>query len=230
MYEILENNEYPDIISWTDDGKAIVIHNQERFTNELYPSKLGSSCQTASWKNIHRCLNYYGFKWKGKVNQISHKDFQRGRNQATRKYGKVEAQILWTQCELCEKWHELPSFLLEKNLPKEFHCSMNFWNREYSSCEEQSEEGATDDVNGEYGTSNDQDEEEDNGESGDEENENGLENQVVDAEVDDMEIEGTTDDEEYLEEQALTKFPYTTFPNQVSSKFDFHLLQLFSFF
>ncbi|GFH47109.1 hypothetical protein CTEN210_03583 [Chaetoceros tenuissimus] len=165
-------------------------------------------------------MNRHGFKWKGKkVNQFSHKDFQRGRNQATRKSRTVEAQILWTQCELCRKWHELPSFLKEKNLPKEFHCSMNFWNSEYSKCDaeerarEGAREGAIEDDNREDDTSegqDEEDEEEDTGNSQGEENEDVIGNQMVDEEVDKRDIEETADDEEEAEEQILT-----TLPNQL---------------
>ncbi|TRY51564.1 Uncharacterized protein CTYZ_00003326 [Cryptosporidium tyzzeri] len=41
----------------------------------------------------------------------------------------------WAQCELCKKWRKLPLGMNPNTLPEEWVCTMNTWDKLYSSCD-----------------------------------------------------------------------------------------------
>ncbi|KAH8583941.1 CW-type Zinc Finger family [Cryptosporidium sp. chipmunk genotype I] len=41
----------------------------------------------------------------------------------------------WAQCELCKKWRKLPFGMNPNTLPEEWVCTMNTWDKLYSSCD-----------------------------------------------------------------------------------------------
>ena len=55
---ILDKVQYRSAISWQDDGKSFIIHDQATFENEIMPSYF----KTSRWKSFQKQLNIYGFK------------------------------------------------------------------------------------------------------------------------------------------------------------------------
>ncbi|KAM3139419.1 hypothetical protein pb186bvf_008444 [Paramecium bursaria] len=76
-YDILENPEYRDIISWTEDGLAFVVRN----VNELAEKVLPNHFKHNNYASFVRQLNMYDFhkiKNDGGENEFRHRFFQRG--------------------------------------------------------------------------------------------------------------------------------------------------------
>ena len=40
----------------------------------------------------------------------------------------------WVQCDICQKWSELPEHMNPADLPHKWDCSMNTWNLNNSWC------------------------------------------------------------------------------------------------
>lgn len=43
-------------------------------------------------------------------------------------------QTAWVECERCKKWRKLPDFVDPEQLPEQWYCEMNVWDRERSTC------------------------------------------------------------------------------------------------
>ncbi|CAD8123074.1 unnamed protein product [Paramecium sonneborni] len=76
-YDILENPDYNDIISWNEEGTAFVVKN----VNELAEKVLPNHFKHNNYASFVRQLNMYDFhkmKNEGGDNEFRHKYFQRG--------------------------------------------------------------------------------------------------------------------------------------------------------
>ena len=74
LYQILENDEYKDIIHWGDDGKYFVVKNLHDFTENILPKYYKHN----NYSSFIRQLNMYDFhKRKSSLNEhiFEHKNF-----------------------------------------------------------------------------------------------------------------------------------------------------------
>ena len=78
LYNILENDEYKNIISWSEDGNNFVIHNTHSFSQNILPQYFKHN----NYSSFIRQLNMYNFH-KQKTGQNAHifhnKNFIRNR-------------------------------------------------------------------------------------------------------------------------------------------------------
>ena len=78
LYQILENKEYKDIISWGDDGKYFIVKNLHDFTENILPKYYKHN----NYSSFIRQLNMYDFhKRKGNPNEniFEHNNFIKDR-------------------------------------------------------------------------------------------------------------------------------------------------------
>ena len=78
LYQILENEDYKDIIEWGDDGKYFVVKNLHYFTENILPKYFKHN----NYSSFIRQLNMYDFhKRKGNTNEniFEHVNFIKGR-------------------------------------------------------------------------------------------------------------------------------------------------------
>ena len=78
LYQILENNEYKDIIEWSNDGKYFIVKNLHDFTENILPKYYKHN----NYSSFIRQLNMYDFhKRKGNPNEniFEHKNFIKDR-------------------------------------------------------------------------------------------------------------------------------------------------------
>ena len=74
LYQILENDEYKDIIHWGDDGKYFIVKNLHDFTENILPKYYKHN----NYSSFIRQLNMYDFhKRKSNPNEhiFEHKNF-----------------------------------------------------------------------------------------------------------------------------------------------------------
>ena len=74
LYQILEQDEYPSIISWCLDSDNFIIYNRAKFQDELMPEYF----QSSNWQSFLKQLNIYGFRRATKGRDLTvyyHKDF-----------------------------------------------------------------------------------------------------------------------------------------------------------
>ena len=74
LYQILENEEYKDIIHWSDDGKYFIVKNLHDFTENILPKYYKHN----NYSSFIRQLNMYDFhKKKSSPNEhiFEHKNF-----------------------------------------------------------------------------------------------------------------------------------------------------------
>ncbi|CAI5286266.1 ASB_HP2_G0025780.mRNA.1.CDS.1 [Saccharomyces cerevisiae] len=57
LFRILENNEYPDIVTWTENGKSFVVLDTGKFTTHILPNHFKHS----NFASFVRQLNKYDF-------------------------------------------------------------------------------------------------------------------------------------------------------------------------
>lgn len=57
LVNILDQNAFQDVISWTDQGNSFVIHKLKDFSEEILPSWF----KHKNFASFHRQLNLYGF-------------------------------------------------------------------------------------------------------------------------------------------------------------------------
>lgn len=55
LHLLLQQNKDASIVSWMPDGKSFLIHNKDRFSNELLPEFFG----TTNFKTFQRNLNLW---------------------------------------------------------------------------------------------------------------------------------------------------------------------------
>jgi len=78
LYQILENEDYKDIIHWTEDGKYFIISNLHDFTEQILPKYYKHN----NYSSFIRQLNMYDFhKKKSDQNEhvFHHQNFIRNR-------------------------------------------------------------------------------------------------------------------------------------------------------
>ena len=74
LYNILEQDEYPSVISWCLDSHNFIIYDRAKFEDELMPHYF----QSSSWQSFLKQLNVYGFRRALKGRDLTvyyHKDF-----------------------------------------------------------------------------------------------------------------------------------------------------------
>ena len=74
LYNILEQDEHPSIISWCLDSRNFIIYNRAKFEDELMPQYF----QSSNWLSFLKQLNVYGFRRALKDRNLTvycHKDF-----------------------------------------------------------------------------------------------------------------------------------------------------------
>ena len=74
LYSILEQDEYPSIISWCLDSDNFIFYNRGKFQDEVMPQYF----QSSSWQSFLKQLNVYGFRRATKSRDLTvyyHKDF-----------------------------------------------------------------------------------------------------------------------------------------------------------
>ena len=74
LYQILGNDEYKDIIHWSDDGKYFIVKNLHDFTENILPKYYKHN----NYSSFIRQLNMYDFhKRKSSPNEhiFEHKNF-----------------------------------------------------------------------------------------------------------------------------------------------------------
>ncbi|KAG7363726.1 HSF-type DNA-binding protein [Nitzschia inconspicua] len=77
LHMLLERTDAASVISWMPDGKSFLIHDKDRFSQELLPEFFG----TTNFKTFQRNLNLWGFTRISKgpnKDQTSHPLFLRG--------------------------------------------------------------------------------------------------------------------------------------------------------
>ena len=80
LYQILENEEYKDIIHWSKDGNYFIIHNLHDFTENILPKYYKHN----NYSSFTRQLNMYDFhKRKSSPNEhiFEHKNFIKGKKE-----------------------------------------------------------------------------------------------------------------------------------------------------
>ena len=71
LYNLLNVNEFPDIISWIGGGNSFSIHNRSAFISILLPRRFGG----VKFNSFLRQLNMYGFKRDFECRRCSHPYF-----------------------------------------------------------------------------------------------------------------------------------------------------------
>jgi len=79
-YDMVSNDSYSDVVSWTDCGQMIVIKDMNRFETEILPSYFDSK----KFSSFKRQLHFYGFSKKqspanGKGVIFANHNFKRGK-------------------------------------------------------------------------------------------------------------------------------------------------------
>ena len=79
LYMLLQENNYPEIVSWSNDGRTFKIHNRKEFEEHI----LSSHFCNIKFRSFQRQLNIYGYIRldKGVTHYTyGHNNFARDRN------------------------------------------------------------------------------------------------------------------------------------------------------
>jgi len=126
-FEILEDNQFPDIVDWNLDGTAIVIKEPREFSQKV----LNQYFKHKNLTSFVRQLNMYGFHKQRtlKIEHIySHELFQRGKRHLLDKIKRkihdqinIEPSDSVKESEINDPNTDIPSLLQERHVLKRYN-------------------------------------------------------------------------------------------------------------